>query len=162
MVRKMKLIHGRSRMTLASLLLGAWMAPGAFADLAWADCPCNVDPRTICTVGDDCSGLPAFNYEDLLGALQEYAATEGNLGDGLISCGGNFSDVTAVAGIRRGAYPGSLLVRAELDQCLAVQTYDDADGVMHTNSYSAQGISEAEAAECLAAVHHVCSKAVYP
>lgn len=162
MMRAMKLVPGKSRMAMLSLFLAAWIAPGAFADLAWADCPCNVAPSTICTPGDDCSGLPAFNYEEMHQALQEYAATEGALGDGLISCGGNFSDITAVAGIRRGAYPGSLLVRAELGQCLAVQTYDDANGVMHTNSYFVQGISEAEAAECLAAVHRVCSDAAHP
>lgn len=161
MANKRTRVNGKPCRTITLVLFTAWMAPVAFAGPAWADCPCNVDPVTICRSGD-CSDLPAFNYEEILQALHEYAATEGALGDGLISCGGNFSDITAVAGIRRGAYPGSLMVRAELDRCLVVQTYDDADGVMQTNDYAVQGISEAEAAECLAPVHRVCNDAVRP
>lgn len=161
MANKMKSVHDKSRMAMGVMLFSAWIAPVAFAHPAWAACPCNVDPVTICTSGD-CSELPAFNYEEMLQALQDYAATEGALGDGLISCGGNFSDITAVAGIRRGSYPGSLLVRAELDQCLAVQTYDDANGVMQTNYYVVEGLSASVAAECLASVHRVCEKAERP
>lgn len=161
MANRVKLVKGTPRITMAVMFFAAGMVPLASAGPAWAGCPCNVDPATICASGD-CSGLPAFNYEEVLQALQEYAATEGALGDGLISCGGNFSDITAVAGIRRGSYPGSLLVRAELDQCIVVQTYDDANGVMQTNYYAVQGISEAEAAACLAPVHRICSEAVRP
>lgn len=149
----------RSKLTTVAMLFTIAMV--AIAENARADCPCNVDPIVICTSGD-CSALPALNYDEIFEALHDFAATEGALGDGFISCGGNFSDITAVAGIRRGPYPGSLSVRAERDRCLAVQTYDDENGVMRTNSYFVEDIEEADAAKCLASVHRVCSDATRP